>query len=98
MNEQEMKYQKAKERVRALRGFYSHLSVYVIVNLGLFLINMTIFPDGLWFIWPLMGWGIAIVLHALRVFGGALGSNWEAKKIFGRINRRRYHLIRDPFY
>ena len=81
MNEQELTYQKAKQRLTALRGFYVHLSVYVIVNLGLFLINMTTSPGTLWFIWPLMGWGIAIVLHALRVFGGAFGSNWEEKKI-----------------
>ena len=81
MNKQEIKYQRAKERVADLRGFYRHLSVYVFVNLGLFLINMIASPDGLWFIWPLMGWGIAIVLHALRVFGGSLGSNWEEKKI-----------------
>ena len=81
MNEQEIKYQKAKKRVTALREFYGHLSVYVIVNLGLFLINMTMSPGSLWFIWPLMGWGIAIVLHALRVFGGTSESKWEEKKI-----------------
>jgi hypothetical protein len=45
MNEQEIKYQKAKERVADLRGFYGHLSVYVFVNLGLFLINMTMSPE-----------------------------------------------------
>jgi hypothetical protein len=28
-----------------------------------------------------MGWGIAIILHALRVYGGPVGSNWEEKKI-----------------
>ncbi len=81
MNEQEIKYQIAKERVTVLQGFYRHLSVYVIVNLGLFLINMTTSPGTLWFIWPLMGWGIAIVLHALRVFVGTPGSSWEEKKI-----------------
>jgi hypothetical protein len=81
MNEQEIKYQKAKERVTVLRGFYRHLSVYVIVNLGLFLINMITSPETLWFIWPLMGWGIAIVLHALRVFVAAPGASWEEKKI-----------------
>lgn len=81
MNEQEIKYQKAKERVMALRDFYRHLSVYVIVNLGLFLINMIVSPDTLWSIWPLMGWGIAIVLHALRVFMGTSGASWEEKKI-----------------
>ena len=81
MNEQEIKYQKAKERVTVLRGFYGHLSVYVIVNLGLFLINMITSPETLWFIWPLMGWGIAIALHALRVFVEAPGSSWEEKKL-----------------
>ena len=58
MNEQEIKYQKAKERVEAIKGFYIHLTVYVVVNLILFSINMIVSPDSLWFIWPLMGWGI----------------------------------------
>jgi hypothetical protein len=81
MNAQEIKYQKAKARVKALRGFYGHLSVYVVVNLSLILINMALSPENIWFIWPLVGWGLGIVLHAFRVFGGALGSNWEEKKI-----------------
>ena len=81
MNEQEIKYQKAKERVAVLRAFYRHLSVYVIVNLGLFLINMITSPETLWFIWPLMGWGIALALHAFRVFVARPGSSWEEKKI-----------------
>ena len=81
MNEQEIKNQNAKERVTEFRGFYGHLAVYVIVNLGLFLINMTMVPGSLWFFWPLMGWGIAVVLHALRFFGGPFGLIWEEKKI-----------------
>lgn len=81
MNEQEISYLKARERVAALRDFYRHLGVYVIVNLGLFLINMATSPETLWFIWPLMGWGIAIALHALRVFVEQPGSSWEEKKI-----------------
>ena len=81
MNTEEIKYLKAKERVETLRGFYIHLTVYVIVNLGLFIINMMTSPETLWFIWPLMGWGIAVVLHGLRVFGGPLGLDWEEKKI-----------------
>ena len=81
MNTKEIKYLKAKERVEALRGFYIHLTVYAIVNLGLFFINMITSPETLWFIWPLMGWGIAIALHAVRVFVGSPGSSWEEKKI-----------------
>jgi hypothetical protein len=83
MNEQEIKYQKAKKRVKELRGFYGHLSVYVVVNLGLFLINITTSPERLWFIWPLMGWGIGFVFHALSVFGflPRFGADWEERKI-----------------
>jgi hypothetical protein len=54
MNTEENKYQKAKKRVKALRGFYIHLTVYVVVNLMLFSINMIVSPDSLWFFWPLV--------------------------------------------
>ena len=83
MNEQEIKYKKAKEKVAALKGFYIHLSVFVIVNLGLFLINMVTSPGYLWFIWPFMGWGVGLFSHALFVFGfgSLLGADWEERKI-----------------
>ena len=83
MNEQEIKYQKAKERVEAIKGFYIHLIVYVVVNLILFSINMIVSPDSLWFIWPLMGWGVGLVLHALSVFGFVprFAADWEERKI-----------------
>lgn len=87
MNEQEIKYQKAKERVEAIKGFYIHLIVYVVVNLILFSINMITSPDSLWFFWPLMGWGIGFGFHALTVFifapgfGPGLTADWEERKI-----------------
>lgn len=83
MNTKEIKYQRARARVEALRSFYIHLSVYVIVNLFLFLLNISTSPDTLWFYWPLLGWGVGFVLHAVSVFGpGPLSStDWEEKKI-----------------
>ena len=83
MNTEEAKYQEARRRVREIRGFYIHLTVYVIVNLLLFSINMIVSPDVLWFIWPLLGWGVAIAIHALSVFGfgGGYGTEWEDRKI-----------------
>jgi len=83
MNEKEIKYQKAKKRVNALKGFYIHLTVYVVVNLMLFSINMIVSPDSLWFFWPLMGWGIGLAFHALSVFvfGRGFSSDWEERKI-----------------
>jgi len=83
MNENDVKYQKAVKRVAALRGFYVHLVVYVVVNLILFLVNISASPNVLWFFWPLLGWGIAIVLHGLSVLGGGrlFGAEWEEKKV-----------------
>ena len=83
MNTEETKYQKAKERVEVIKGFYIHLTVYVVVNLLLFSINMITSPGVLWFIWPLMGWGVGVVFHALFVFspGLELGADWEQRKI-----------------
>jgi len=80
---QDDKYQRAKKRVREMRGFYTHLVVYVSVNLLLFLINITTSPGVLWFYWPLFGWGMGMVLHAVRVFGLGrwFGPDWEEKKI-----------------
>ena len=83
MSEETAKYREAKQKVASLRGFYIHLVVYVAVNTLLFLINMITSPDALWFIWPLMGWGLAVALQALSVFSnaGRLGSEWEERKI-----------------
>ncbi|MEI6156813.1 MAG: 2TM domain-containing protein [Atribacterota bacterium] len=82
MDENE-RYQRAKEQVKGFKDFYSHLLIFVIVNIGLFLINITTSPDVYWFYWPLIGWGIGITCHAMSVFGigGILGKNWEERKI-----------------
>ena len=61
-------YQKAKKKVEARLGFKSHLTVYLVVNTILISVNLINSPDNLWFIWPLMGWGIAIFWHAMGVF------------------------------
>ena len=79
----EEKYQKAKKRVDEIKGLYTHLGVYVLVNTMLFLINITTSPDVFWFYWPLFGWGIGAAIHTVYVlgFGRWLGPDWEEKKI-----------------
>ena len=83
MNEQDVKYQKAKERVEAIKGFYIHAIVYVVVNLILFSINMLTSPEDLWFFWPHIGWGIGVVFHILTVYNFFpwFGADWEERKI-----------------
>ena len=66
---EEQIYEEAKKRVEAKRGFYSHLVVYLCVNIVLIIIWA--FParsDVPWFIFPLGGWGIGLLFHGLGVF------------------------------
>lgn len=82
MNDEE-KYKKAQEKVKEIKDFYSHLLVYVVVNIGLFIINYITSPGTYWFYWPLIGWGIGIAVHWTQVFGVSkiLGDNWEKRKV-----------------
>ncbi len=82
MNE-DPKYEAARKRVKALKGFYTNLFIYIVVNIFLIIINLVMSPNHLWFYWVLIGWGVGIVIQAISVFGknSLFGSDWEDKKI-----------------
>ncbi|MGD8863640.1 MAG: 2TM domain-containing protein [Myxococcales bacterium] len=61
---------RAKRKVGARLGFYWHAVVYVMANAAMLAINLTKTPDTLWFVWPLAGWGAALLLHAFATFQG----------------------------
>ena len=78
------KYEKAKKRVEELRKFYGNLVTYAVINVMLIIINLVTSPGSLWFYWVTIFWGIAILLHASKVFvlkGKFLGEEWEERKI-----------------
>jgi len=60
-------HEKELEHRGAVRAFYIVLAVYVIVNVGLFTIDM-LTSGGPWFFWPLGGWGIGMIAFGLAVF------------------------------
>ncbi len=70
---------KARRRVDEFRCFYIHLMVYILVNLGLMLLNVFTFPKSWWFFYPFGGWGIGVVMHFISVF--LLGRDWEDRKV-----------------
>lgn len=80
----------ARHQVHCLRGFYIHLAVFVLVNTGLIAINLMASPGRLWFQWPLLGWGIWVVMHALSTFGRGrfLGREWEERKVRELMGRK----------
>ena len=58
----------ARGRAEAKYGFFVHAVVYAAVMLLQVIINLVTSPGYLWFIWPLIGWGLAVVLHGARAF------------------------------
>ena len=76
------KYERARKKVEELKGFYIHLIVYVLVNIGIFILNMVTMPHNIWFIYPLFGWGFGLLMHFLSItFKGRGDGEWEARKI-----------------
>ena len=61
-------YRRAQKRVAAKIGFYIHFAIYLIVSIALTSINLGSSSEYLWFKWPVMGWGIGILFHALSVY------------------------------
>ncbi len=86
----ENKYDRAKKKVDEIKGFYSHLLVYLIVNIALILVQLGIFngfsnisyPGWALFSTPFF-WGIGLMFHGLYVFQHKFTffKNWEERKI-----------------
>lgn len=85
-------YLRAQKKVEILKGFYSHLIVFIIINVGIILVSANVFNSK-----PInfehwsnyitaFFWGIGLVCHALYVFfimnlGNNFLRRWEDKKI-----------------
>ena len=48
-----------------MRGFLVHLTVYIVVIIGLAALNLMRNPAHPWFLWVLCAWGIALAVHDL---------------------------------
>lgn len=82
---------KVKKQVKEMKMFYLHLMAYVVVITALMIINLITYPFYLWFLWPVLGWGIPIAFHALSVFNMSpfLGRDWEQRKIEELIEKEK---------
>lgn len=90
----EQSYLRAKKRVKEIKGFYTHLVVFIVINL--FISGSSIYSnikDGDSFVEAISGfevystvifWGIGMFFHWMSVFGFksiGFGSDWEQRKI-----------------
>jgi hypothetical protein len=80
--EKSEEYVRAKKKVQNLKAFYIHLTVYILVNILLLTINLLTDAGNWWFLYPLGGWGIGVLVHGLSTFAFFnFGADWEERKI-----------------
>jgi len=84
----QQRLERATKRVKKLKGFYTHLLIYIVINLIIVFQNIqNLEPSESYFQahnFITFGlWGIVIIIHALTTFlpNFILGSNWEERKI-----------------
>ena len=70
-------------------AFRSHLMAYVLVNAGLFAINVLSSPGDWWFYWPMLGWGIGLVFNAWDVYVRRPITESELQREIERLAHRR---------
>lgn len=80
---QKEKYKRAQRQVQQIKKFYTHLRIFIMVNIVLFVVKFKVLDyvttEGIqnegfinWFEWNIIGtpilWGIGLLVHGLYVF------------------------------
>jgi len=104
-NYNSLKYKNAKKKVKEIKDFYIHLTVYLIVNSLLILINLGVFQSGFAGInipkWPMFTtpffWGIGLFFHGMHVFKDKVPilKDWEERKIKEYMEKEEEELKRS---
>jgi len=78
----EKKYARAKAHIESLKGFYIHITIYLIMVPVFIFLNLRS-SDFPWALFPIFGWGLGVASHAMDTFdyNPFLGKNWEEKKM-----------------
>ena len=98
---EQAKFERALQRIKAIKGFYKHLAVYILVNVFLITAHAFTLEDGENFFTfhtfsTAFYWGIGLALHAVSVFSpNLLGSEWEERKFQQFMNRQKNNNFKN---
>ncbi len=95
-SQDEIKYQEALMRVKKIKGFYTHLIVYIFVNILIFYLNVKDVEQGESYFQfknfqSAFFWGIGLLAHGMSTFVPylILGKDWEERKIKELMEKER---------
>ncbi len=76
----------ATHRVRRRRGFYSHLTAYILVNLMLVAIWYFTGAGYFWPMWVILFWGIGLIFNAVAACSKH-DISWETKEVEKEVEK-----------
>lgn len=92
--QEEIKYQEAQKRVQKIKGFYTHLIVFILVNIFVIIKKTQNIDEGetIWHAFKLaFFWGIGLIFHGLKTFDliPFFGKDWEDRKIKKMMDKEK---------
>ena len=66
-NDVEVKKEKMSH-TQQRKEFKSHLFAFMAINGFLVLLNLVVSPGYFWAIYPMLGWGLGLLLHGIKVY------------------------------
>lgn len=77
------RYYEAQKKVVEIKKFYQHLTVYLLCNPIVIVVNLMTSAGYLWCIYSVIGWAIPIILHGMKAFGFSqiFNKDWDERKI-----------------
>ncbi|MEZ4501757.1 MAG: 2TM domain-containing protein [Dehalococcoidia bacterium] len=90
LNEQAL-YDAAKKRTDDIIGFFIHALVYVLVNAGLWVLDLVTGGGINWAYWTTIPWGIGLAIHGAVLFAElkVFGDDWRQRRIEKYVEQRR---------
>lgn len=85
-HESELSEELATIRRRRKRRWLSHASVWAVVNVFLFMVDL-LTAGGWWFYWPLLSWGLLVALQTVRLATADEQNDRETAR--KRVEKRR---------
>ncbi len=79
MDDDDVEDADARKRPAASQGLRIHLLAYASIN-GLFVLIDLLTPGSWWFVWPMLGWGIALAAHWLYVKSVNVDDAWADRR------------------
>jgi 2TM domain-containing protein len=92
---------RVQKRVKKKKGFLTHLGVYVAMAIFFLTINIATFSESgeWWFFFPMIPWGVGLLIHYFSVFGfpgtRKMVEKWEIEETAREIKKMRESGVQE---